>query len=232
MHLSRNFTNIFNWILDNVIPPFIRDSKIFSLPLFWLLFGRKATFFMNFKKNVISLSNEQMIDYYKNLSDVHIKRETDLNKESVNFILCNILGSTVLDISCGKGYLPRKIVEMHNIEVTGMDFIIHDEMKASKNPIFLNGNIEAIPFPDNHFDTVISTHTLEHVVDIQQAINELRRVCKKKLIIVLPKQREYKFTFDLHLHFFPYKFSVLNLMKNKNGTCLCLNNDWVYFEEL
>lgn len=232
MKLSRNVTNSFNWILDNLIPPIIRDSTIFSKPLFWLLFGKKAKLFMNFKKEVVDFNTDEIIERYKELSDVHIKRETDLNKESVNFILNNIEGKSVLDIACGRGYLSRKIVEKRNIKVTGIDFIIPDEIEGSENPIFLNGTIEKIPFSDKHVDTVICSHTLEHVIDIQQAISELRRVCKKRLIIVLPKQREYKFTFDLHVHFFPYKYSVLNLMKNSRGICLCLNKDWVYYEDL
>lgn len=65
--------------------------------------------FMKFKNNATFLSNEQIIEYYKNLSDKHINRETDLNKESVKFILNNILGETVLDIACGKGYLAKKL---------------------------------------------------------------------------------------------------------------------------
>jgi SAM-dependent methyltransferase len=230
MKLSRKFTNIFNWILDNLIPAFIRDSQFFSKPLFWMLFGRKAKYFMNFKENAMLLSEKQMTAYYKNLSDVHIHRETDLNKKSIQYILDNITGETVLDIASGKGYLAKEIVIKLKLKVTGIDFIIEDELENSVNPFFVIGNIKEIPFPDNYFDTVICTHTLEHVVNIQQGINELRRVCNKKLIIVLPKQREFKYTFDLHIHFFPYKYSVLNLMKNNLGHCICLDNDWVYSE--
>lgn len=230
MKLSRNFTNILNWTLDNLIPPIIRDSKIFSSPLFWVLFDRKFKLFMEFKNNAAFLSNKQIIEYYKNLSDGHINRETDLNKESIKYILNNILGETVLDIACGKGYLAKKIADKHNVKVTGIDFIISDELKNSTNPIFQEGNIENIPYPDKHFDTVICTHTLEHVINIHHSINELRRVCNKKLIIILPKQREYKFTFDLHVHFFPYKFSVLKILNNNMGHCFCIKNDWVYYE--
>lgn len=231
MKLSRNFTNIFNWILDNLIPPFIRDSKIFIYPLFWLLFKNKASLFMDFKKKMVFLSNAEMIEYYKNLSDVHIERRTDLNKESVNFILNNIVGESVLDIACGRGYLANRIAKNFDVKVTGIDFIIPNEFKDSVNPTFLEGNIENIPFPDRHFETVICTHTLEHVIDIQRGLEELRRVCQKQLIIVLPKQREYKYTFDLHVHFFPYKYSVLNLLNNNMGKCICLKNDWVYHEK-
>lgn len=231
MKLSRNFTNIFNWILDNLIPPFIRDSHIIMTPFFFLLFRKKYHRFMNFKENILNLDSAGIVDYYKELSSCHINRETDLNKESVNFILNTIVGQSVLDISCGTGFLANKIVKKHGVVVYGVDFIIPENLKNSINPKFIESTIENIPFPDNHFDTVISTHTLEHVVDIYKAVSELRRVCKNKLIIVLPKQRNYKFTFDLHIHFFPYKYSVLSLMSNK-GNCYCFQNDWIYYETM
>lgn len=232
MKLSRDFTNFFNWILDNLVPPIIRDTKFIMYPLFWLLFGKKAKVFMSFKENVNTYDDSQINETYQILSDVHIDRETDLNSKTVDFILENLNGESVLDIASGTGYLAKKIAENKKYQVTGVDFIISDDLLQSENtnPKFLVGNVENIPFPDNSFDTVISTHTLEHVFDIQKALDELRRVCKGKLIVVVPKQREYKYTFDLHIHFFPYKFSVLNLMKNKNGTCIEVHNDWVYTE--
>lgn len=40
------------------------------------------------------------------------------------------------------------------------------------------------------------------------ALAELRRVAKRRLIIVVPKQRNYKYTFELHINFFPYLFDL------------------------
>lgn len=229
MKLSRNFTNIFNWILDNLIPPIFRDSRIVMSPFFLLIFGKKYYRFMNFKENVLNLNPNEIVDYYKELAPYHINRETDLNNKSIDFILNNIQGESVLDISCGSGFLAKEIVKKYKKDVVGIDFIIADKLKNSNNPKFIEASIEKIPFPDNYFDTVISTHTLEHVIDIQLAIDELRRVCRKKIIIILPRQRNYKFTFDLHVHFFPYKYTVLSLLGNK-GSCFNLQNDWVYHE--
>ena len=230
MKLSRNFTNKVNWILDNVIPPFIRDSKLFSFPLIWVFFGKNTKMFMSFKNKVPQLNHEDIVEYYKKLGKAHIDRETDLNTDCVNYVLNNISGNSILDIACGRGYLAKKIVERHGLNVIGIDFVIDDLLTNSQNPKFIEGNVESIPFPDKYFDTVICAHTLEHVVDIQKCITELRRVCKGQLIIVLPKQRPYKYTFDLHIHFFPYQFTVLNLFKNINSKCYCIKNDWVYHE--
>ncbi len=114
--------------------------------------------------------------------------------------------------------------------MTGIDFVIDLETMKSINATFLKGTVEEIPFPDGYFDTVICAHTLEHVRDIPKAMNELRRVCSGRLIVVLPRQRPYRYTFDLHVHFFPYRFSVMNAISNQHGTCRLMSNDWVYVE--
>jgi ubiquinone/menaquinone biosynthesis C-methylase UbiE len=93
-------------------------------------------------------------------------------------------------------------------------------------------NVEKLPFGDKSFDTVICAHTLEHVQNIYQAICELRRVTSKRLIIVVPKQRPYKYTFDLHLHFFPYKSDFLTLMGKKESICRIVGGDIFYVEDI
>lgn len=232
MKLSRDFTNKINWILDNLIPPFVRDSKLIMFPLFKLLFGNKAKLFLNFKENAWQFDAEQLSNYYKELADVHIQRESDLNMKSINYILKNLKGEKILDIACGRGYLAKLIQKQGNYKVIGIDFVIPEDLKSETNLKFESGIIENIKYPDNFFDTVISTHTLEHVIDLEKCIKELRRVCAKKLIVVLPKQRPFLYTFDLHLHFFPYKFSVMQVFNNGEGKCVKLDNDWLYIENL
>lgn len=45
-----------------------------------------------------------------------------------------------------------------------------------------------IPFPDNHFDGILSTQVLEHVIDDIQIISEMHRVLKSngKIIVSVP----------------------------------------------
>jgi ubiquinone/menaquinone biosynthesis C-methylase UbiE len=230
--MNRNITSRINKAIDELIPPFVRDWKMFSFPLLWIVFGKKTRQFMDFKDGFASMTDQQIVEYYQFLASAHIKRETDLNSECVRFILDNIYGSTVLDIACGRGYLIKEIVKQNPIEVTGIDFVIDLDAMSSVNATFLQGTVEDIPFPDGYFDTVICAHTLEHVRDIPRAMKELRRVCSGRLIIVLPRQRPYRYTFDLHVHFFPYKFSVMNAISNPNGTCDLISNDWVYVEKM
>lgn len=71
---------------------------------------------------------------------------------------------------------------------------------------------------------------LEHIKDLQLALEELRRICKKRLIIVVPRQREYKYTFDLHINFFPYEYTFQKLINNENAKILEIDHDWVCIE--
>ena len=232
MNLNRRFTNKINWIFDNLIPPFLRDSKIFMTLFFWMTSGEKRKYFMEFKNRIPFLNEREYKEYYLFLADKHLQRETDLNDESIQKILENIVGDTVLDAGCGKGFLSKKIADEMNINVFGIDINISDERGKIENPKFVEGSIESLPFESKTFDTVICAHTLEHIPEIQKAVFELRRVCKKRLMIIVPRQREYKYTFDLHVNFFPYIFNLYKVMKNNKAKCLIIKNDIFYLEDI
>jgi hypothetical protein len=87
MGLGRNSTNIINWCFDNLMPPFLRDNYFFMSIFMRIAIGKKYKYYMDFKKNLIDLSEEDIHNYYKILKDTFIPRDTDLNKESIAFIL-------------------------------------------------------------------------------------------------------------------------------------------------
>ncbi len=232
--LKREVTIVFNWILDNALPPFLRDSKWLMNPLFRLVYGKEVRdLVMKFKERAYFLTEEEYAEYYSVYANTSIstKRPTDLGNKSVMAIVENVVGKNVIDVGCGRGYLSQKIASERKVEVTAADFQILDELKEFTNPKYVEANIEQLPFADNSFDTVVCTHTLEHIINIQQAIAELRRITKKRLIVVVPLQREYKYTFDLHVHFFPYLHTFKSLMRNEKAHCRLINNDIFYIED-
>jgi ubiquinone/menaquinone biosynthesis C-methylase UbiE len=98
---------------------------------------------------------------------------------------------------------------------------------------FREGAAEALPFADDAFDTVVCTHMLEHVQDLPRAIAELRRVASRRLVVVVPAQRPYRYTFDLHLHFFPYPSTLLAAMgPARRNSCRNVGGDLFYVEDL
>ena len=230
--LSRDVTTKIAFVLDELIPPTLRDSKWFMWIPFRILFGNKSSAFFDFKDRAFDMSFEEFKNTYESLESVHIQRETDLNDACIDEILVNIDGGTVLEVGCGRGFLAKRIEE--KTKITACDMVITGSVRAKHPDLDLReADIEQLPFGDEEFDTVVCTHTLEHVLNIQQAISELRRVARKTLIVVVPKQRPYKYTFDLHVHFFPYEWSLLACMAEVRTSreVKLLDGDWYYQEE-
>ncbi len=119
-------------------------------------------------------------------------------------------------------------------DVWGCDINILESLKKEEtdNLHFAEGNAMDIPFEDNSFDIVICAHTLEHIVEAKRAYLELCRVCRKKLIIMVPCQREYHYTMDFHVQFFPYTHSLLKFTGKYNALCKKINNDLYYEEDM
>jgi SAM-dependent methyltransferase len=228
---DRRFTAKIGWILDNLVPPLLRDSRTFMWPLFRFVLGAQMHRFMSFKEKAWRMTEEEYSETYRILADAHIERETDLNEACVRKIVDAVVGHNVLDIACGRGYLARRIAQKLLVKVVGID-ICPPENPSVAGITFTKGALEKIPYPDRYFDTVISTHTLEHVQNLSIAVDELKRVAKRRLIVVVPNQREYKYTFDLHLNFFPYEYRLRQAMQNEKAEISVEGGDFLYIEDI
>jgi len=230
MRASRDIARFFNFVLDELVPPVLRDSRVLMSPFFRVVFGKNSKTFMDFSLKGSKVTKQEFSKTYAEIMSDGIERKTHLNKRCFEEILKNIQGSTVLDAGCGKGLLAEKLAEQ-GFMVCALDLVAEKEVKAS-SVSFVKGNIEKLPFKKNSFSTVVCAHTLEHVQDIMSSVKEMRRVADKRLILVVPKQRPYKYTFDTHLHFFPYPSSFLALMGNKKNYCIEIKGDLFYVEDL
>ena len=58
-------------------------------------------------------------------------------------------------------------------------------------------------------------------------------ITSRRLIIVVPRERESVYTFNPHLNFFPYKHSFLRAMipVPKNHVCYDIGRDIYYMED-
>ncbi len=232
MKLSRNLSLKIHFLLDNCIPPIIRDAKWFIIPPFKVLFGATTPTFLGFKQTAMAMTEQEFLGVYERVQPVLIERETDLNTQCVEEILRNLVGQTVLEVGSGRGLLAKKMSKQSR--VTAVDIMIDPQLRNQHPEIdWREANMERLPFEDDCFDTVVATHTLEHIQNVFQGIQELRRVTRRRLIIVVPKQRPYKHTFDLHLHFFPYPHSLLALMgTGRQNSCREVGGDLFYVEDM
>jgi SAM-dependent methyltransferase len=227
--LSRAVTGPIGWVLDNLLPPILRDSRLFMWPAFRLLFGAKAPHFMSFKDEAPFLSKREFRDRYALLADVHLQRDSDLSGEVLARVLAEVRGESALDVGSGRGHLARALSARLPGAVVGIDLFTP---RPEGRPAFTRGDAEALPVRARSFDTVLCCHTLEHVQDAAAVVAELRRVAHRRLIVVVPRQREYPFTFDLHVRFFPYPFSLQQLMRRPGARCEPCGSDLVYVEDV
>lgn len=208
--MNREMTNRIRFVLEDILPAALRDSFLFR-GLASLVWGRHIKDLAKFRKRAPFLSDEEYEDLYKNHPRVH--EGTDNSQACIDRIAEAIMGDSVCDVGCGTGFLLQKLSELRPevTNLTGVDFAIDD---ASSLPgiEYVAAKVEDLPFEDNAFDTVICTHVIEHILDYRAAIAELRRVARRKLIIVVPREREYIYTFNPHFNFFPYTHSFLRAM--------------------
>ncbi len=228
MQLNRNFTLAVHFIFDNLLPPVLRDNSWFMGFIFRFLFGKKAKYYLAFKDQLHLMTDTEINQYYELLADTFINRDTDLNNDSIEYISQNIIGGHVLDVACGKGFMTEKLAQQ-GYQVIGVDIVLLNNNNENINSSYMSAEITKLPFPDNYFDTVVCTHTLEHIRDAPLALSEIRRVCKKRLIVVVPCQREYRYTFDLHIHFFPYEHNLRHLV-GTSGNILKAGGDFIFTE--
>ena len=219
--------------LDEALPPFIRDSCV----LMWLpmkfLFGKHSSRFMDFKKDAYRMSEAEFADLYRDVAEVsELQGETDLNQRCLDNIPHIVSGNTVLEVGCGRGLLAGKLAESGKRMVTGVDIVVPETIREQYPKVtFAQGNVEDLPFKDKQFDTVVCTHTLEHVRDLPKAMSELRRVAKRRVIVVVPRQRPYTYNFSLHLNYFPYEWSFPALLGYREQSTLRDLGDWLYHED-
>ncbi len=102
-------------------------------------------------------------------------------------------GTALVD-GCGVGmYLHHMSQAIDNIVGLDIDFPRLQEAKTRGGPV-INGVGEALPFPSETFDLVLSHEVLEHVEDDQAAINEIVRTLRPggRLVLFCPN-RGYPF---------------------------------------
>ncbi|HWC66439.1 MAG TPA: class I SAM-dependent methyltransferase [Acidimicrobiales bacterium] len=230
MRLSREASGRINALLDDWVPPRVRDSRAFAALVRRMHVAQDIPI-EEFKDRAFQLSSSEFRDFYRT-HDTHLDQgDTDLTPASEAGVVAAVVGCSVLDVACGKGHLATRLATEHR--VVGCDVSIHEGWRALSHPglVTVEASVESLPFAAGSFDTVVSTHTLEHVQHLGVALDELRRVARQRVVIVVPRQRPYQVTFNPHIHFFPYRWSLLAWTGTDRPYHLDLvGGDWLYVE--
>lgn len=226
--MNRRITNMIRFLMDECLPPWIRDSKFFMWPFYVLAYGRlDVSFIMNFKRHVYKMSDDQLSEFYKRLNSVSRRRETDMSELSLKAVIEHVPADArhFLDAGCGNGYLLRKIQEQYpDLELNGLDYKPFSDCGRIN---LREGCVTNMPYALGSMDVVVCTHTLEHVIDLRLAISELKRVVNRRLIVVVPRQRYFYYTLDEHIHFFMSQYELAHLFEVDSSKVYNFDGDWL-----
>jgi SAM-dependent methyltransferase len=230
--MRREQTNRIRYVLEDLIPPVLRDSSLFRTAA-GTVWGDHIARLADFRARAPFLTEEEYSKLYHDHPRVHA--ETDNSEACVKRIVADTLGPDICDVGCGTGALLGRILEKHGDigRAVGVDIIV-DGAEPIDGVEYVAAPIEQLPFPDGSFDTVICTHVIEHILDYRRAIAELRRITGRQLIIVVPREREYRYTFNPHFNFFPYTHSFLRAVHPvpPQHECVDIQRDIYYREEV
>jgi ubiquinone/menaquinone biosynthesis C-methylase UbiE len=103
---------------------------------------------------------------------------------------------------------------------------------TSENLTTQAANVEQLPFADREFDTTICLHTLEHVRNLAKAVSELKRVTSGRVIVIVPRQRYFRYTPDYHLNFFGDPEQLILTMNIDKSFCMVKDHCLCYYGDL
>ena len=94
-------------------------------------------------------------------------------------------GTRVIDLGCGEGELLKYLINHKNVTGSGIE---HNESRVTlcieKGLSVLQGDIneEVLDYPDNAFDYVILSQTLQQVYEPDTMIRSMLRIAKKGIV--------------------------------------------------
>jgi SAM-dependent methyltransferase len=95
---------------------------------------------------------------------------------------------SALDVGCAEGFFMRTIRDRFGAEVWGVDISNASVEKLHRELGMQAAAAEAtrLPFPDGSFDLVYSTEVIEHVLDPELMLAEMRRVSRGTVLVSTP----------------------------------------------
>jgi len=234
--LSRKATNKARWVIDNLLPPIVSDARWFNRILAHATYGR-LPFDLDFKERAFFMTQRDFRAAYEALG-VGIDRPSDATERQREFLITMACGPDVLEVGCGNGQLALEMAR-RGLHVWACDMsrfsLASVEQKAATMGIwaqFIASDTVQLPWKDNSFDSVVTSHTLEHVGDLAAAMREIRRVAKHRIVIVVPCQKYKRYTIDYHLHFFPTEAQLRHQLGLTNVHVHKIDGDWGIVAEL
>ena len=155
-----------------------------------------------------------------------------MKKEFYNIANLVTKNAKILDVGCGNGELMKYINENISKDIRGIELSKSNVQKCvEKGLTVIEGNAEKDlrQFPDNSFDFVILSQTLQAFLDPENVLNELLRI-GKKAIVSIPNFGHWKVRLHLLLKgTMPVTENLPNEWYNTPNLHMCTIKDFVNF---
>ena len=131
---------------------------------------------------------------------------------------------SLLDVGSAEGYKAYIAKQLFGVKVKNSD--LSEEACKRAEEIFwiesMPADIHNLPFQKNEFDVVLCSETLEHVVDLHKAIDELLRVARKAVVLTVPHEPKEVIDKNIeeeipHAHIHSFDLESFNFLKSQYG---------------
>lgn len=211
MHITKRDLICFMRLCVDSLPTQIRNS-------YWLFWCARQIFelpdsLFRFRNKYDSGEVRNLAIFYEGTSKnclPHVSGNTDINSHHIRLIKSLYLKhmpASIIDVGCGSGYMMEYLQQVdQECRMIGIDYNIpKKELLMNGKNTYLNTEIGKYisDLPSKSHDFVLCTHVLEHIERPENALRELRRICSRKLIIICPLEKKFKWGMNYHITFFP-----------------------------
>lgn len=233
MPIPTSLTNPIRHLLDERLPRRLRNARWFMAPLFFIWCkGRHVRTWMDFKRLAPEMTTNELRAFYRSAVSFASERDSDTNPEALAYVLGALdpAAISLVDVGSGRGHFLRTLQSdprFASLRLAGCDLAD----RAPAGALYAVADAEQLPFVDRAFDVVTCFHTVEHLLHPERAVAELRRIARRQLVIVVPRQVYFFYTMDLHLNFFPDASDLARLLGVPPGRIRQFGSDLVYLED-
>lgn len=118
-------------------------------------------------------------------------------------VVLKFAGRKIIDVGCAS-CLYVEFLAKKGYDAFGLDLFPPRELRPRLAHRFIMADICHLPFKDQEFDTVLAFEVLEHIPQVDQALEEMIRVARHNLILSVPDAELYPFQRESGLVFFPW----------------------------
>lgn len=183
----------------------------------YLVYSHEKKQIEQVKKNVI----KNQVKYYKFLHPDWVQFAKDIEIGYIAPYLSK--NQKILEIGSGEGYAANVLQNKYGLDVTASDL----EPRYPQYTEVLKVDGQSTAFQDKQYDVIISFHVLEHIEDIDMALEEFKRLLKDDGIMyhIVPSrfnmflttiEQPLAYIRSIYLYLNGYYVSKYQPFKNKN----------------